>query len=169
MLSWSDFAAAAPELAAAGRRLFERDGSGDGLLATVRNDDPPRIHPISFAIVDGGLYAFILPSAKRVDLEQDGRYALHSHQDPSAPSEFLVRGRASRIDDPTVRDRVAAGWSFEIDETYALFELSIDSALLGARPSADDWPPRYTSWTAPRSDAVAGAAGTAAPDEGRDR
>jgi hypothetical protein len=149
VLSWAGFAAAAPELAAAGRRLFERNGSGEGLLATVRNDDPPRIHPISFAIVEDGLYAFILRSAKRIDLEQDGRYALHAHQDPAAPSEFLVRGRAALVSDPAVRARVGAGWSFDVDESYALFELSIESALLGSRPTADDWPPRYTSWTAP--------------------
>ncbi len=149
MLSWSDLEAAEPELAAAGRMLFERNGSGEGLLATVRADDPPRIHPISFEIVDGRLYAFILKSAKRVDLERDGRYALHAHQDPAAPSEFLVRGRASLIADPAVRARVARGWPFEVDDSYALFELSIESALHGARPSADDWPPRYESWTAP--------------------
>jgi hypothetical protein len=163
VLTWSDLEAAAPELAAAGRLLFERTGSGEGLLATVRADQPPRIHPISFEIVDGRLYAFILKSAKRVDLERDGRYALHAHQDPAAPSEFLVRGRASLIADAAVRARVAGGWPFEVDDSYALFELSIESALLGSRPSADDWPPRYASWTAPPEVAAGTAAG------GRDR
>jgi hypothetical protein len=149
VLSWADLEAAAPDLAAAGRELFERNGGGQGFLATVRSEELPRIHPISFEIVDGRLCAFILRSAKRIDLERDGRYALHAHHDPAAPSEFLVRGRATLIDDLAVRGRVAAGWPFEVDDSYALFELSVESALLGSRPSADDWPPRYTSWIAP--------------------
>ena len=157
MLTWSALEAAAPELAAAGRQLFERNGGGEGLLATVRADDLPRIHPISFEIVDGRLYVFIIQrSAKRADLERDGRYALHAHQDPAAPSEFLIRGRATRVDDPAIRTRVGAGWPFEVDDSYVLFELSIESALLGTRPTADDWPPQYASWTAPSTAAGGG-------------
>jgi nitroimidazol reductase NimA-like FMN-containing flavoprotein (pyridoxamine 5'-phosphate oxidase superfamily) len=148
MATWAEFEAAAPQLAAAGRRLLHRDGVGEALLATVRGDDPPRIHPINVAIVDGHLYAFILPSAKRTDLERDGRSALHTHQDPAAPSEFAIRGRATLVEEEARRSAAAAAWSFEVDETYALFEFSIESALLGARDTADEWPPRYSRWTA---------------------
>ena len=144
-MTWADLEVAAPEVATEGRRLFHRDGRGQGLLATVRGDDAPRVHPISFEIVDGRLYAFILRSAKRRDLEKDGRFALHSHQEPSAPSEFLVRGRAELVDDPSVRSAVAATWSFDVGDTYELFEFSVESALLGER-GPDEWPPRYTSW-----------------------
>jgi hypothetical protein len=158
MVTWAELDAAAPGLAAAGRELLERNGGGQGLLATVRDDEPPRIHPIYFEIVDGRLYAFVLRSAKRIDLERDGRYAIHAHQDPSAPSEFLIRGRAELVADPVVRAAVAAAWPFEVDDTYALFEFSIDSALLGSRPSADDWPPRYTSWSADTSTTRAASA-----------
>ena len=147
-MSWGDFEQAAPELAAEGRRLLHRDGIGQGLLATVRDDDAPRIHPIWFAIVDGRLYAFISRSAKRADLERDGRFALHNHVDPDAPSEFSVRGRALAIDDVDTRSGVAADWAFEVDETYRLFELEVEAAVLGARSSPDDWPPQYASWTA---------------------
>jgi len=145
MVTWAEFAAAAPELAAEGHKLLYARGHGQALLATVREGEPPRIHPISVGVVDGGLYAFLLRSAKRVDLELDGRYALHSHLDPDAPNEFEVRGRASVVGDP-VRSTVAAGWSFEVDEGYELFEFGIESALLGRRPTADDWPPQYTTW-----------------------
>ena len=147
-VTWASFEAAAADLAAAGRRMFDRDGTGEALLATVRGDAPPRIHPINLAIVGDGLYAFLLASAKRRDLELDGRYALHAHQDPAAPSEFSVRGHARRVDDPEVRATVGSAWSFEVDESYALFEFSIESALLGARDGPDAWPPRYTRWTA---------------------
>jgi hypothetical protein len=148
MVRWSDFREAAPGLAAEGERLLHPGGAGAGLLATVRDDAPPRIHPVNVGIADGGLYTFILRSAKRTDLEIDGRYALHAHQDPAAPSEFSIRGRARRVDDPAIRSAVAAGWSFEVDDGYALFELSVESALLGARNDADEWPPRYTTWAA---------------------
>lgn len=148
MVTWADFSAAAPDMAAEGRRLIYRRGHGEALLATVREDEPPRIHPISVGIVDERLYAFINPSPKRRDLATDGRYALHTHQDPAAPREFSVRGRAVLIDAADVRSAVGAEWSFEADETYDLFEFSIESALLGIRDGPDEWPPRYTSWPA---------------------
>jgi hypothetical protein len=149
VLTWADFKAAAPKLAAEGERLLYRDGIGQALLATVRGDQPPRIHPINLAIADDRLYAFILRSPKLQDLEQDGRFALHTHQDPVAPSEFSLRGRAHLVRDDDVRSAVAAGWSFEVDETYGLVEFTIESALLGSRSNADEWPPRYSSWAAP--------------------
>jgi hypothetical protein len=145
MASWDEFKAAAPELAAAGRALLERSGHGSAMLATVRADLPPRMHPVSVGIVDGHLYTFVLASAKLRDLQQDGRYALHSHLDLEAPDEFMVRGRAREVGEPA-RSTAAAGWSFEVDETYILFELDVASAILGRRPTADDWPPRYTTW-----------------------
>ena len=98
-------------------------------------------------IIEGGLYVFVLDSAKRRDLEEDGRYALHAHQDKAAPDEFSVRGRARLIHAGDLRDRVATGWFFEVDDTYWLFELAIETAILGER-GADEWPPRYTRWSA---------------------
>ena len=149
MVTWAEFTSAAPDLAAAGRHLIYRGDGGEVLLATVREAEPPRIHPISVGIVDDRLYAFINRSPKRKDLATDGRYAMHTHQDPAAPKEFSVRGRAVLIEAADVRSAVGAEWSFEPDETYDLFEFSIESALLGLRDDPDEWPPRYTSWSAP--------------------
>jgi len=147
MGSWSEFDAAAPELAAKGRRLFERTGHGSALLATVRDDLPPRINPISLAVVDGHLVAYlIVGSAKLADLEADGRYALHAHQDPAEPHEFLVRGRAHLVTDADIAATAAAGWFFTVDDGYRLYEFSIDQAVFGERADPDDWPPVYTSW-----------------------
>jgi hypothetical protein len=144
---WRDLEAAAPRIAAAGAALLDRT-NGAALLATVRGaDTAPRLHPVTVGLVDGGLYVFVLDSAKRRDLEEDGRYALHAHQDPAAPAEFSVRGRAQLVPAGAVRDRVATGWFFEVDDTYWLFELRIETAILGER-SADEWPPRYTRWSA---------------------
>jgi hypothetical protein len=149
MVGWDEFAADAPEMAANGQRLLHRTGIGEALLATVRDDLPPRIHPINVAIVDGRLLAFlIVGSAKLADLEADGRYALHAHQDPAEPHEFQVRGRAREVTDPDIRAGAAAAWSFAVDDGYRLFEFGITHAVGGERASPDDWPPIYTSWRA---------------------
>ena len=147
MAAWSEFEAGAPELAAEGRRLLYARGDGEALLVTVRGDDLPRVHPVNVGVVDGGLYVFLLPSAKRTDLERDGRFALHTHQDPAAPDEFSVRGRAAAVDEADIRARVADAWPFEVDDTYVLVELSVEQAILGLR-GADEWPPRYRRWSA---------------------
>jgi hypothetical protein len=60
MSTWAEVDVAIPNLAAAGRRLLYRGETGEALLATVRGDDPPRIHPIWVGIVAGSLCAFIL-------------------------------------------------------------------------------------------------------------
>lgn len=147
MVTWEAFETAAPELAAVGRSLLYRDQErGSGLLATVRDDGLPRIHPITVEIVDGRLYAVILPSAKGRDLALDGRYALHAHVDRLAPAEFELRGRAELVGAGPIRTTVAAGWPFEVGPDDLLFEFSIDSALVGARNGPDEWPPIYTSW-----------------------
>ena len=149
MVTWSEFAGRRAGDREQGRRLIDGSDDAKALLATVRGDDLPRIHPITVAIVDDRLYAFIIArSPKKLDLELDGRYALHTHLDPAVPTEVALRGRARLVDAPDERARVATGWAFEVDDDYTLFEFSIEHALLGTRPTADDWPPVYTSWRA---------------------
>lgn len=147
LASWGGLAGSAPEIAAAGARRLDRS-QGAALLATVRGAErSPRIHPVTVAIVDGALYVFLLDSAKRRDLEEDGRYALHAPYDQAAPDEFSIRGRARLIPPGDLRERVAAGWYFDVDDTYWLFELQLQSAILGER-GPDEWPPRYRRWSA---------------------
>ena len=146
VVRWAEFADAAPTIAERGHELLYRSGEGAGLLATVRDGELPRIHPVNVGVVGDGLYTFLLDSPKRRDLDLDGRYALHAHQDPAAPSEFALRGRATRVNDTRDREHVAAHWFFEVDQSYTLFELLIGAALLGDRSTADDWPPRYATW-----------------------
>jgi hypothetical protein len=143
--SWKDLELAAPRLATEGRRLLYARGDGEAFLATVRDDAAPRVHPINVGIVDGTLYAFIGRSPKQVDLLQDGRFAIHSHQDPAQPDELELRGRARLVEDGAERAAVASVWFFEPDETYALFAFDIEAAILGER-AADEWPPRYSRW-----------------------
>ena len=147
LASWGEFAAASPDLAAAGARHLDR-GQGAALLATVRgSESAPRIHPVTVGIVEGGLYVFLLDSAKRQDFQEDGRFALHAAQDRAAPDEFSIRGRARLIPQGELRSRVAAGWYFEVDDTYWLYELQVQTAILGER-AATEWPPRYRRWSA---------------------
>lgn len=154
-VNWAAFAAAAPDLAAHARSLLRRGGRDEGLLATVRGDLAPRIHPVSVAILDGDLLVFVLPSAKRTDLEQDGRFALHAHQDPDVPGELSLRGRAIPVTDPARRAAAAAAWPFEVDETFALFALRLEAVVVGRRESAAEWPPRYETWSASRGTSTA--------------
>jgi hypothetical protein len=146
MATWEELAQAAPKIASTGRKLLE-SGLWNAMLVTVHGDGLPRIHPIKVGIIDERLVAFILGSAKLRDLEQDGRYALHALLDPQAPNELQVRGRARELTDATLRAAAAAAWPFEADDTYRLFEFDIESALLGERPTANDWPPIYTRWS----------------------
>jgi hypothetical protein len=147
-MTWATFETAAPDLAEAGRRLMFRGETGEVFLVTVRDDQLPRIHPIWVEILDGHLLAFLHTDPKSRDLEHDGRYAMHIHIDPAAPSEFSIRGRAWAVTDPERRQAAAARWPFTVDEGYVLFEFDIEVAVLGVRPDENAWPPVYSSWRA---------------------
>jgi hypothetical protein len=147
VLTWGEFADAAVDLADTAQQLLYRTGSGEALLATVRQDEPPRIHPIAIEIADRGLYAFILPSPKLTDLEVDGRYALHAYPDAQEPRELLIRGHVRPVTGER-REALADGWSFGVG-TAPAFEFLVAYVLIGERDSRDDWPPRYRSWSAP--------------------
>jgi hypothetical protein len=146
-MSWAEFATAEPEMAARGRALLYRSGDGEGLFATLAGEGLPRIHPINVGVVDDRLLVFVQDrSAKARDLAADGRYALHAHQDPAQPHEFLVRGTARLVDDAAVRAAAAKDWFFTVSDSYPLYELSVEHAIFGERGSPREWPPRYRSW-----------------------
>jgi hypothetical protein len=63
----------------------------------------------------------------------------------AAPHEFMVRGEARLVTDVATR-RAAEDWFFTVSDSYPLYELLIEHALMAERASADDWPPRYRSW-----------------------
>jgi hypothetical protein len=147
MGDWASFAAAEPEMAEKGRALLYQRGDGEGFLATVAANGAPRMHPLNVGVVDGRLLVFVQArSAKTKDLAANPHYALHAHQDPERPHEFLVRGTARLVADPVVRSAAAGQWFFTVSDDYPLYELLIEHALLGERESANDWPPQYRSW-----------------------
>lgn len=117
------------------------------MLATVSGRGLPRIHPVNVGIVDGRLLVFVQDwSAKTKDLQADGRYALHAMQDPAAPHEFSVRGRARLIEDPAARAKAIGVWPFTPGDDYPLFELEVEHALFRSRANPHDWSQKYVSW-----------------------
>jgi general stress protein 26 len=85
MASWSDFEAAAPELAEQVRRLL--DAHKHETIATLRRDGSPRISGIETQFRDGELWIGSMWQARKAhDLQRDPRFALHSGSDD--PSEW---------------------------------------------------------------------------------
>ena len=101
MPSWSDFEAAAPELAA---RVRERlDAHVHKTLATIRRDGSPRISGTETRFVDGELWIGSMWQAlKALDLQRDPRFALHSgSDDPDDWSgDAKLAGVVEEITDP---------------------------------------------------------------------
>jgi len=146
--SWGAFAAAEPDLAATARRLLRRGALDEGLLATVRGDALPRINPVIVGFVGDRLVTVVLDkSAKLRELRDDGRFALHAHQDPAVPNEVVIRGRAVELTGDE-RAQAIAGWAFEVAEEDGVFDLRPAQVTLGERADADAWPPVYRSWRA---------------------
>jgi hypothetical protein len=77
MLSWSEFAAPAPELAALGKERF--DQTGLILLGSIRKNGWPRISPVEPIISEGRLYLGMMwQSRKALDLLRDPRCVVHN-------------------------------------------------------------------------------------------
>jgi hypothetical protein len=104
MPSWSDFEAAAPELAARVRGRL--DAHTHKTLATVRADGAPRISGTESQFIDGELWIGSMEGARKArDLQRDPRFALHSGSDePDAwQGDAKLAGVVEEITDP---DRV---------------------------------------------------------------
>src|SRR4051794_19019199 len=126
MPTWSEFATAAPSLAADVRALLYQYGPGLGYLATVRPDGGPRVHPVAPVVTDGGLFCFLLTSPKRRDLERDGRYALPPFPPEHDDTEAYLSGRVPPVTDPARHARVAAAANAAPRVDWRLFELDIE-------------------------------------------
>lgn len=140
MVPWRDLETAAPEIAAAGRRLLEEENGRPSVayLATVGADGRPRLHPFIPALVDGELWAFVVLSPKQRDLDRTGQYSVHSLLGPEDES-FFVSGTASRVEDAMLRSAIAGAMPYDdIDERHLLYRFEIDRAL-------------WTTWTTPTS------------------
>jgi hypothetical protein len=97
MLSWAEFEAAAPEIAARGR---ERFAVGYAFIGTTSQTGGPRVHPVTPLINGGRLFVFIgKHTVKFRNLRRDNRYAMHAILGEK-DEEFLILGEAVPADDP---------------------------------------------------------------------
>src|SRR5262245_50677122 len=150
MATWSEFAHAAPALAAAIRSALHQYGPGLGYLATIRPDGSPRLHPVSPVVADDGLYACLLDTPKRRDLVRDGRYALHSYPPDDSDDEACVRGSAHRVTDPVVIRRVGAAARAAPRGDWWLFGFDVEVAYVVRRPPGREAAVAHV-WHAPPS------------------
>jgi hypothetical protein len=101
MASWWEFEQAAPELARDVRARL--DAHVHKTIATLRRDGAPRISGTESRIVDGELWIGSMWNARKaVDLQRDGRYALHSGSDdpPAWTGDAKLAGIAEEVTDP---------------------------------------------------------------------
>lgn len=156
MVPWTTFQTQQPQMASDGQALLYDVGVGLGFLATVRADGAPRVHPICPVINDAGLFAFIVPSPKQLDLHRDGRYALHSFPLEDNEDAFYLTGTARPVDDVELRDRLGDQFAAE-RATFRipppgpeqhLFELLVETAMLTRTTGHGDPEPVHTVWHA---------------------
>jgi hypothetical protein len=104
MPSWSEFEAAAPELAAAVRERLE--AHRHKTIATIRRDGSPRISGTEAEIRDGELWIGSMWQARKAhDLQRDPRFALHSGSDE--PDDWKGDAKlAGVVEEITDRERV---------------------------------------------------------------
>jgi hypothetical protein len=106
MPSWTDFEAAAPDLASRVRARL--DAHKHKTIATLRRDGSPRISGTETELLQGDLWIGSMWQARKaLDLQRDPRYALHSGSDdpPDWRGDAKLSGVAEEVTDP---ERIAA-------------------------------------------------------------
>jgi hypothetical protein len=96
-VTWNEFEADAPGLAATARARLEQPGVV--LVVTIRADGTPRLSPVEPFFWDGELWLPLLFESKKVaDLRRDARVLVHSivTTRDGDEGEIKVRGRAHK-------------------------------------------------------------------------
>ena len=132
MISWSQFSAAAPELASFGKQRLE---GRIAYIATIRPDGSPRLHPVSPFFANSNLFVYMEPtSPKGHDLRRDARYTMHCgvEDNTGGQGEYLVRGQAAEVNDGKTREEAfeqARLIGYNPQDRYILFELRMNEAV----------------------------------------
>ncbi|MFY9609746.1 MAG: pyridoxamine 5'-phosphate oxidase family protein [Blastocatellia bacterium] len=153
MTSWAQVAAVAPALASFGKQRLEHRIA---YLATIRPDGSPRVHPVSPFLAEDRLFVYMEPtSPKGHDLRRDARYCMHCavEDNSGGQGEFLISGPAAEVKDQATREQafdVARAIGYDPQESYILFELSIDEAMMTVYEDGD---PKRRRWKRDRDDA----------------
>jgi hypothetical protein len=144
VISWKDFAAAEPDLAAALRARFE--AARHHVLATLRADGSPRVSGTEVMWFEGDLaLGSMLAGRKAIDLQRDPRFALHAHTGDGtmADGDAKVAGVARELDEGAT-ERYRAEREAP-PEPFHLFLLDVHEATLttihpdGDRLVIDTW------------------------------
>lgn len=102
MATWTEFSAAAPELAERVKQSF--DAHKHKTMATLRKDGSPRISGTEVEFSDGELWLGSMPNAlKAKDLLRDPRFAIHngySDTTPEGMADAKLAGRAEAVPHP---------------------------------------------------------------------
>ena len=133
-MTWAEFKANAPVLAALGEERFERTGLV--LLGTLRSNGWPRISPVEFLIAHGHLHlGMIWQSRKALDLLRDSRCSIHNavSDKSGGEGEFKLYGRAVEVQDLEERKLYSAALYDKIgfmpeEPEYHLFSIDVESA-----------------------------------------
>jgi hypothetical protein len=129
--SFAAFAAAAPEFAAAARRLFVgADGVAIGFLATASAGGRPHLAPVCPVFCGDALYLVaVARSPKTADLRENGAYALHAFLGAN-DEELQLAGRAREVESDAERSAVHAAIPFgSFGRTDPIFRLDVERAL----------------------------------------
>ena len=149
VVTWSEFATAAPDLAAIGLERINR--SEVVFVGSIRKDGTPRICPFESDIVEGELMAVLRwQSSKALDLLRDPRFLLHTtvHDRMDAMGEFKLRCRAAAVQDAKKRDRygevIYARIDWRPEGQFHLFAFDIESV---AHLHYGNEKKNFTMWT----------------------
>jgi len=128
-MSWQELVEDNSELAKFGAKRF---GSRVAYLATVRKNGAPRVHPVTPIIAEGDLFVFMYKtSPKGFDLKRNGYFAMHAsvENEDGGQGEFFISGRAELVEDTALKSLAAAHASYDIVDSYILFQFILDEAL----------------------------------------
>ena len=133
-MTWAEFKANVPALAALGEERFE--GTGLVLLGTLRSNGWPRISPVECLIAHGHLYLGMMwQSRKALDLLRASRCSLHNavSDKSGGEGEFKLYGWAVEVQDLEERKLYSAALYDKIgfmpeEPEYHLFSIDVESA-----------------------------------------
>lgn len=131
MATWSELEAAAPEIAAAARRLMVgADGVAIAFLATASAEARPHLSPVCPVFCGNGLYLCASARTPKVrDLHVNPVFVLHAFLGEN-DEELQVSGTASEVSDVAERGAVHDAIPFAaFDRSDPIFRLEPDRAL----------------------------------------
>jgi hypothetical protein len=131
MASWSEIEAAAPELAAQARKVFEVHLHKT--LATIRKDGSPRISGTEARFFEGDIYLGSMPGSRKADdLRRDPRLALHcaTVDTKLVDGDAKLSGRAVEVTDAGTISRFTDSLEERPPDPFPLFRIDITELTL---------------------------------------